>query len=216
MTTYRNALDGYDAVHGFRMEGEGEVSFPRGRMRLSSRRPAEEGQAANIVFWCPEEFGPDLRVSWSFWPLVEPGLAIAFVSARGHGDRDLFDPSLAPRTGPYEQYHSGDLDCYHVSYFRRRWPEERRFHTCNLRRSHGFHLVAQGADPIPDVADADGPYRVTVQVLRGRVGVDVDGLPLLDWQDDGSLGPALTGGKVGFRQMAPLVAEYADLEVVPL
>lgn len=34
------------------------------------------------------------------------------------------------------------------------------------------------------------------------------------WHDQGAVGgPALLGGKIGFRQMAPLVAEYANLVV---
>ncbi|WP_326116551.1 DUF1961 family protein [Paenibacillus alginolyticus] len=37
---------------------------------------------------------------------------------------------------------------------------ERSFHTCNLRKSYGFHLVSQGGDPIPSVSDAKGPYRM--------------------------------------------------------
>jgi hypothetical protein len=42
----------------------------------------------------------------------------------------------------------------------------------------------------------------------------VDGLPLLHWVDDGSSsGPLLAGGRIGFRQMAPLIAEYSDLVV---
>ncbi|MVA75399.1 DUF1961 family protein [Auraticoccus sp. F435] len=216
MTSYSNPLDGPEALRGFRMEGDGRMTFPRGRLRLESGRSAEEGQNANIVLWCPEELGPDVEISWSFWPLVEPGLAILFFAARGHGDRDVLDPSLAPRTGPYEQYHSSDLDTYHLSYFRRRWPDERRFHTCNLRRSSGFHLVAQGADPIPGVADADGPYRLRLRLEGARTRFDVDGLTVLDWTDDGTYGPPLRGGKIGFRQMAPLVAEYADLVVRPL
>jgi integrase len=36
----------------------------------------------------------------------------------------------------------------------------------------------------------------------------------LRWEDDGSIGgSALAGGKVGFRQMAPLIGEYANLTV---
>ena len=42
----------------------------------------------------------------------------------------------------------------------------------------------------------------------------IDDLPVLQWVDDGeSYGPILGGGKIGFRQMAPLIAEYANLQV---
>ncbi|MDD9269124.1 DUF1961 family protein [Paenibacillus sp. GCM10023248] len=211
---YNNPLRSENDVAGFRMEGDGAVSFPMGRMRLESTRDPGEGQAANLVFWCPEALPADIAVSWEFWPVREPGLAIMFLCAQGREGQDVFDPGLAKRTGIYDQYHHGDIDAFHISYFRRRYPEERQFHTCNLRKSYGFHLVAQGADPIPDVADAVGPYRM-LALKRGReVLLAVNGLVLFRWQDDGSTwGPLLGAGKLGFRQMAPLIAEYGNLQV---
>lgn len=39
-------------------------------------------------------------------------------------------------------------------------------------------------------------------------------LALCDWTDDGSTdGPVLGGGRIGFRQMTPMIAEYANLRV---
>ncbi|MGW4795473.1 DUF1961 family protein [Nonomuraea sp. NPDC004297] len=211
---YRNALAGPRDLAGFRMEGDGVMSFPQGRLRLESLRPASEGQAANLVLWCPEEFPADVRVEWEFWPVREPGLAIMFFHARGRAGEDLFDPALAGRDGPYEQYHHGDIDAYHVSYFRRRWASERALHICNLRKSHGFHLVAQGADPLPGVMDAEGPYAMRIDVAAGAVTFSINDLVSFRWEDDGSIGgPALAGGKIGFRQMAPLIGEYANLRV---
>ncbi len=205
--TYHNPLSGPDDLDGFRLEGDGAMSFPQGRLRLESLRPPEDGQAANIVLWCPEDFGPDVTVEWNFWPVREPGLAILFFHARGRNGEDLFD--LAPRTGPYEQYHHGDLDAYHVSYFRRMWPSERRLHICNLRKSYGFHLVAQGPDPLPAVPDAQGPYEMRLTVQGGEITFAVAGLVSFRWHDDAPL----AGGRIGFRQMAPLIGEYADLRV---
>ncbi|HEY3558989.1 MAG TPA: DUF1961 family protein [Kribbella sp.] len=204
---YENALASPADLEGFRLEGDGATSFPLGRLRLESTRPAADGQDANVVLWCPEEFPADVTVEWDFWPIREPGLCILFFHARGRAGEDIFD--LRPRTGPYDQYHHGDLDTYHVSYFRRRWPAERAFHTCNLRKSYGFHLVAQGADPIPDVADAEGPYHLRLTVRRGEVTFAVNDLPSFTWRDDSPL----PGGKLGFRQMAPLIGEYAGLRV---
>ncbi len=211
---YRNPLATPDDLAGFRMEGDGAVSFPQGRMRLESRRAAAEGQAANLVLWCPEEFPDGVRIEWEFWPVREPGLAIMFFHARGRNGGDLFDPGLSVRDGPYEQYHHGDIDAYHVSYFRRMWASERALHTCNLRKSHGFHLVAQGPDPLPGVLDADGPYAVRLEVKGGAVSFAINDLVSFRWRDDGSIGgSALAGGKIGFRQMAPLIGEYANLRV---
>lgn len=203
---YRNSLASAADIRDFRLEGRAKIAFPNGRMRLESE--------SDFVFWCPEVFGANMEISWEFRPIQEPGLAILFFAAAGIGGKDLFDPSLPKRTGDYPQYHSGSINALHVSYFRRRWPEERAFHLCNLRKSKGFYLVAQGADPIPSVADIQAPFRVAVLKNGPLVRFSVNDLKLFEWNDDGrQYGPALGGGRIGFRQMAPLVAEYANLSV---
>lgn len=195
------------------MEGPGISSFPQGRLRLESRTGAEMGQAANFVLWFPVRLPEHFVLSWDFWPIQEPGLGMVLFSATGVGNVDITDPGLAPRDGRYDTYHSGDINLYHLSYFRRRLPDEIRFHTCNLRKSRGFHLVAQGADPIPAVREADGPYHLELVALNGEISFSIDGLVVLRWRDDGSRGGApLCGGAFGFRQMAPLIAEYANLQ----
>ena len=178
---YENPLAKPADLEGFRLEGDGATSYPLGRLRLESVRPADDGQDANVVLWCPEEFPPDITVEWDFWPIREPGLCILFFHAKGRHGED----------------------------FRRRWPAERAFHTCNLRKSYGFHLVAQGADPIPDVADADGPYHLRLTVQRGEITFAVNDLVSFTWYDE----RPLPGGRIGFRQMAPLIGEYANLRV---
>jgi hypothetical protein len=211
---YRNPLASPADVAGFRLEGDAAISFPQGRMRLENTRDPAEGQKANFVYWCPEDLPADVAISWDVWPLREPGLCILFFAATGIHGEDLFDPKLAQRTGEYRTYHHGEIHAFHISYFRRKHPDERAFHTCNLRKSYGFHMVAQGADPIPSVADARPPYRCQVVKCGPEVAFSVNDLPILKWVDDGArYGPRLRGGKIGFRQMAPLIAEYANLEV---
>ncbi|CAG7638024.1 DUF1961 family protein [Paenibacillus allorhizosphaerae] len=214
MLIYENALASSDDIRDFVLEGEAAVSFPLNRMRLESVKDPAEGQKSNFVFWCPAVFPPDIRIEWEFRPIREPGLCILFFAAQGKGGADLFSPTLTPRTGEYEMYHHGDMDAYHLSYFRRRWPEERAFHTCNLRKSYGFHLVTQGADPIPDVDDATRAYRLQLEKRNGNISFAVDGLTVLQWEDDGhTFGETLGQGRIGFRQMAPLIGEYANLKV---
>jgi hypothetical protein len=219
--SYTNRLEQPSDIDGWRMEGEGRASFVNGRLRLEGTRdpgPNDHDeiaiQKANIVFWCPVEFPDNIVISWDFWPVQEPGLCILFFSARGRNGEDLFDPELAPRSGPYDQYHHGDINALHVSYFRRRDARARSFCTCNLRKSHGFHMVAQGADPIPCVRDAAGPYRIEVVKAGPRVRFTINNLTILDWSDDGrTYGPVLGGGWIGFRQMTPMIGEYANFTV---
>lgn len=211
---YENPLNSEEDVKGFRLEGEAALSFPMGRLRMENKLDESEGQKSNFVLWCPETFPSDVYITWKFWPIREPGLCILFFAATGKNGEDLFDERLNKRTGIYDQYHHGDIHAYHVSYFRRKWEDERQFHTCNLRKSYGFHLVAQGADPLPPVGDAKGPYRMSLLKLGGEITFSINELPVFQWTDDGeTYGPVLGGGKMGFRQMAPLIAEYANLKV---
>jgi hypothetical protein len=211
---YDNPLASSSDLKGFRMEGPGTASFPLGRMRLESTRNSSEGQAANFVYWCSDEFPPDISVSWDFWPIREPGLCMMFFSASGRRGEDIFDPRLAPRTGVYGDYHSADINAYHVSYYRRRWESERAFQVCNLRKSHGFHLVAQGADPLPSVLDARPPYRMELIHCAGHIEFSINDVTAFRWTDDGTIGgPPLHGGRIGFRQMAPLIGEYGTMRV---
>ena len=99
-TLYANALASADDLAGWRMEGDGAVSFPCGRMRMEGLRDPADGQAANIVHWCPEDFPDRISIAWDFYPIREPGLCILFFAATGRKGEDLFSPDLAPRSGP--------------------------------------------------------------------------------------------------------------------
>ena len=199
---YENPLRSENDIRDFVMEGSAILTFPNGRLRMENARSAVEGQKANYVFWCPEEFPADIRIEWDFFPVREPGLCMLFLAA------------LMKRTGEYPQYHHGDINAFHISYFRRKEPDERAFHTCNLRKSYGFYLTAQGGDPIPDAADAKGPYLIAVEKKGAELAFFINGLEIFRFVDDGKTwGPLLGGGKIGFRQLAPMIGEYADLRV---
>jgi len=210
---YGNPLNNEACVKDFVLEGHAKVSFHDGRMLLENALDEGVGQKSNFVYWCPHDFGGDMEISWKFKPLREPGLAIMFFNAIGTGGEDIFDKSLPKRTGEYDMYHSGAINCYHISYFRRRWQEEREFHTCNLRKSKGFHLVAMGADPLPGVDDSKDFYEIKIVTLGNDIYFFIDGLQIFHWNDNGELGMPPQKGKIGFRQMAPLAALYSDLRV---
>ncbi|WP_254678669.1 DUF1961 family protein [Arthrobacter sp. 24S4-2] len=209
---YANPLAGPADVTDWVAEGPLSLGGYGGALELSGALDDEEfGEHAHWTFWCPVEFPDHVRVSWEFLPVQEPGLAMVFFSAAGHGGRDLFSAGLAPRSGYYPQYHSGDIDALHVSYFRHKYESERAFRTCNLRKSAGFELVAQGADPLPPAEDARDFYRMELVKDGPRVAFSINGLPLFEWLDES--GSVLGGGYLGFRQMAPLRAAYRNLMV---
>ena len=212
---HRNALTSASDLDGWIAEGPVSAQPSDDGMLLASGGGFDD----HFTFWCPEVFGDRIRITWEFSPRSEPGLAMLFFGAAADAEQapdadGIFDPALTPRTGAYPQYHSGDIRALHVSYFRRRWEEERAFHTCNLRKSPGFHLVSQGADPLPPVVDArDAFYRIEIIKDGPRVAFSIDDLLLFDWTDDESTGPRIHDGRIGFRQMSPLVACYRNLEV---
>jgi hypothetical protein len=69
--------------------------------------------------------------------------------------------------------------------------------------------VAQGPDPLPAVLDAQGPYPMRLTVDGGRITFEIADLLSFRWQDH----EPLPGGRIGFRQMAPMIGEYANLRV---
>ncbi len=214
---YENPLASEKDVAGWILEGKAKISFENGCMRLENAMSADNGQKANYVFWCDREFPDNIMITWNFKPIREPGLAIMFFAAKGINGEDIFDEKLQKRTGEYPLYHHGDINAFHVSYFRRKEPDERQFHTCNLRKSYGFHLVTQGADPIPDVTDCVDPYRMKVIKKTERVEFYVNDLMSFAFDDDGkTYGDTLKEGKIGFRQLAPMIGEYSDLRVYSL
>lgn len=211
---YANPLKTPEDIRDFRLEGQAEIRFSDEGMILENRLSPQEGQKANFVLWCDQIFPADIRICWEFKPVREPGLAMLFFAADGIDGKDIFDSALKRREGIYDQYHHGDINTFHLSYFRRKEPDERAFHTCNLRKSYGFHLVAQGADPIPAAADADRMYRLCIEKEGGKIRFLAEGMELLSFQDDGkTFGPHLGAGRIGFRQLAPMVGIYSNLEI---
>lgn len=214
---YENPLAAAEDIKGFILEGQAQIDFPNGCMQMQNALDNELGQKANYVIWCPETFPENIKIDWDFRPVTDYGLCILFFAADGKNGVDLFDSSMQNRTGEYHQYHSSDINAFHVSYFRRKEPDERQFHTCNLRKSYGFHLVSQGADPIPSAEEATNFYQMSVKKYQNTISFSVNGLKVFEFKDDGTTyGECLKKGKIGFRQLAPLIAEYRNLKVYEL
>ena len=208
---YRNTFNGTDALAGWTAEGPVVANISNNTLELrGAGRPDDY-----FVYWLPEVFPDRIRISWEFSPTEEPGLAMFFFGATAVDGGSIFDPSLKPRNGSYPQYHSSDIRMLHASYFRRRWPEERTFHLANLRKSPGFNLVAQGADPLPAVEDVKGAfYKVEVVKDKREARFLINRLEIFSFDDTKTeTGPVVRGGRIALRQMQPLVAKYRNLEV---
>lgn len=217
---YENPLSCAEDTKNFIMEGDASVTFPEGRMRLKNNLDSSLGQISNYVYWCDKKFPDSVIIEWDFKPLNDDGLAILFFSADGQNGKDLFDDTLTKRDGQYRLYHSGDINAFHVSYYRHSEPDECSFHVCNLRKSAGFQLVAQGADPLPSAHDAENGYRIKIikdrEVVQFYMYDPISGIELMPFEftdDAEKYGEMLSGGYIGFRHKSPLVGEYANLKV---
>ena len=209
---YQSALATAADTRGWKLEGPAIVDYRNGWMQMRSERP--NGPEGHLVHWCPIEFPARFRAEWDFELIDETGLCIVFFAARGHGDRDLFDAALKPRTGIFAQYTNSDIDCYHISYFANAPSSPRR--VANLRKNSGFHLIANG--PVGVTTGGGGSIHRAVLVKDGaRIRMAVDGRTIIDHTDDGQrVGPVWAGGKIGLRQMQWTNARYRNFRVYAL
>jgi hypothetical protein len=209
---YENALDSPETTENWRMEGPGIVRHEEGWMHMESAEPDSQGNTGHIVHWCDEDFPADFLCEFEIQPESEHGLVILFFCAKGCEGKDIFDPSLAERTGIFGHYTGGDIDSYHVSYYANTPGAGQGRCTSNLRKNSGFYLVDQGPIGIPP-ASRD-VHEVAVLKRGARVEVAVDGRRLIRWFDPGDrYGPVLGEGKIGFRQMKWMQARYRNLRV---
>ncbi|MEM7180370.1 MAG: DUF1961 family protein [Spirochaetota bacterium] len=209
---YYNPLANAQDIQQFRLEGKARLDFPNDRLRMQNVLPESAKQKANFVLWCPLEVKEGVKISFKFKALSRRGLAVFFFLAQGRDGSDLFSKHLQIRTGEYKQYHHGDIDSYHLSYYRRRKERDIASPNIRLRKSYGHHIARTAADPIQFQKE----HLLEFQVLHGSITFSVDGTVILSWKESGKFGKALKKGKFGFRQMAPLVAEYSELEVFAL
>jgi len=208
---YEWSLESPEQVADWVMEGPGEVRFEDGWMQMESRFP--EGPDGHFVFWPRPDLPENFLAEWDFQLLDPdgPGLAIVFFAARGQNREDLFDPALAPRNGVFARYHSGDINCYHISYYANNPFRPGRI-TSNLRKNSGFYLAANG--PAGIRPGSGQIYRIALLKDGKHLRFTVNGREIINYTDDGQrLGPVHGGGKIGLRQMEILRAQYRNLRI---
>ena len=206
---YENPLSRQEDIAGWVAEGPADLSFQDGWMLMESGRP--DGPEGHIVVWCDEDFPESYIAEWEIRPVSEDGLCIVFFSAKGRRGEDVFDPALERREGIFSRYHSGDLNSYHISYYANS-PRAPGRVTSNMRKNHGFYLVANGP---PGIAPGStGVHTVSLMKDGPHIQLAVDGELIIEFFDDGeTYGPVLGGGKLGLRQMQWTEAEYRNFRV---
>jgi len=217
-TIYENPLASPEDVQDWVAECDYE-----GRPIITSS-PKNEGMLRlysdhhHFLLWCPKDFPDNIAVSWDFQPIAkvdERGLAMFWFAATGKDGKDLFDPDLQERDGDYNDYRKGDINALHAAYFRRNRGES-PFQVISMRKSmvdNNGPRVIMAPDPLPAPRYADNPYRIQVVKHGPYVRFSINGLKIFEWKDTGEHGAVLEGGKIGFRQMRGLIADYANLKV---
>lgn len=207
---YQTGFDDQSVLKEWRLEGGKRVSVAQGKLVLES----EPGQRDNhLVCWLTKEMPAEYLLEFTVRPQNrKEGLNIVFFSTRGARGENIFDPALKPRNGVFKQYHSSDLNGYHISY----WAGDRG--TANVRKNTGFKLVATGPDRVRD-APADVFQVVRIYQRGGTIRLMVDDLISVAFDDDARAhGPVWNhGGWIGLRQMGHTVrCEYDSLKVYPV
>lgn len=207
---YASTFDNDATLADWKLEGGKRLSIENGRLVLESDPAIEKN---HLVCWLVKEMPGDFLLEFKLRPRNrKDGLNIVFFNTRGLRGENIFDPALAPRSGDFKQYHSGDLNGYHVSY----WAGDRG--TANVRKNKGFALVATGPDLVAN-APEDAWQTIRLYKRGGTIRLMVDDVISVAFDDDGkSHGPVWTHtGWIGLRQMAHTIrCEYDDLKVHPL
>ena len=189
------------------LEGPGILTQENGRLRMQEPDRDAEG-ANNIVLWNKTMHPADFIAEWEFTPNTIEGLCIVFFSAKGVNGETIFDPSLAPRDGTFSGYTMGDVNSYHISYFRNTCT---RSPNCALRKNSGFWRVAGGYDFIP--LEAGATSKLTLVKRGAHVQLAINGHVSIDWVDDGTRGGIWGSGWFGLRQMLTTDGWYDNVRI---
>ncbi|HWL51797.1 MAG TPA: DUF1961 family protein [Chthoniobacteraceae bacterium] len=191
-------------------EGPMQTTFEHGWMQMQSTLP-EDLPRGHVVLWLKKELPENFLAEWEMKPVNDRGLCIAFFSARGRNGESIFSETLRKRNGEFPLYHSGDIDCYHISYYANT-PETPGRLTSNLRKNHGFYLISNGPPGIS--AHSREWNRVQLLKVGDHIQLAVNGRRIIDHTDDGKRhGPVLGGGAFGLRQMVWTVGGYRNFRV---
>ncbi len=193
-----------DLTHTWHLEGDGKAQIDDGKLAL-------QDAGAGVVLWARQDFPSDVRLQCDLLFSNDRGIGVFFVAARGVAGEDILK-DLPERTGKYEQYTGGKINCYGFS-LHRFFPDGRHNAGTNIRKNSGFHLVNH-VEPDP-VMKANQTYGVRIEKVGGHLRLWCDGNLVHDWKDEGTHGPPLEGGKIGFRIRGdPSCIMYVDNIVI--
>lgn len=189
-------------------EGPNTAEIKDGKLTIKTTDAATSGQ----YLWFKKDLPADFRLEFDFTPKSPSGFFLLFFCARGvEGDDILGDKLMKEykKETDFKKYTIGPVNCYHISYRRNTKAD------CNLRKNAGKHLLSNSK--VEQVIPADKTAHVVLTKQAGRITLTVDGVPFMDYTDDGKINGGVYGsGKFGFRQVYESEGEYDDFKVFDL
>lgn len=188
------------------IEGSATAEVLNGKMVVTSSPEGNPSQN-HAVLWNTAVFPENFLLEFEMTP-KDPGkgLAIIFFCATAkEGGGSVFSKGLPERDGHFTRYNRGALNCYHTSYWASGGNGSRL--TTNLRKNHGFKLVALGDENIAATtmdmqSTHKGPFKVRLIKAGSKIQLETRDLLVLSWKDDGEkYGPVYGAGQIGLRQM---------------
>ena len=187
VVVYENALCSPEDIRDFYIEGEADISFESGFMRLAT--------SSEAALWFPKVLPADIRIDWDYRPVKEPGASELIFAAKPSPEGDR-------------------ANAYLLTYFKRRNEKERLFHTSCLYKDSEKDLLYRGGDPLPDAREGLMWYHLSIVKRVGDVFYGINNLEVLHYSHEGMThGDMLTGGNMAFRQSGNMIAEYRNLKV---
>lgn len=198
---------GFDWV----LEGSGRAFTKDGHLHLVG-----EEKSSNLDLWCTQPLPADFLLEFDFTP-GDPnsGLCIIWFCATGPEGQSVFAPSMPKRQAVWPRYHTGQLQCYHTSFWAiEPWNSLPRG-TSNLRKNPGHRLVSIGRDNI--AGQGPGPHRVRLMRMGNRIQLETNGKLSVQWEDGGEYGPPWPGGYFALHHMYHTgSASYSNLKAYRL
>jgi hypothetical protein len=188
------------------IEGRAAAEVRNGKMVVTSS-PEGNSNPHHAVLWNTAIYPENFLLEFEMTP-KDPGkgLAIIFFCATAkEGGGSVFSEGLPERDGHFTRYNRGAINCYHTSYWAAGGRGSRL--TTNLRKNHGFKLVALGDENIAattmDVKTRhQGPFKVRLLKVGSKIQLETHGRLVLSWEDDGkTYGPVYGAGQIGLRHM---------------
>lgn len=75
---YDNRLNPEECIKDYKLEGKTKISFENNRLRLENELSEVLEQKANYVLWTDKIFDENIIITWKFYPIKEPDLAMMF------------------------------------------------------------------------------------------------------------------------------------------